>query len=801
MTVTQPSTKKESATNIKSSEENKKTSAALALSALFTGTSSQSKNTRETDQLKMNCEATPVKLTTDISSIANAVNTKSPPFNPLTSSARKDLFEAKTSSITELKIDLKQEDFNSNKNGNKRSHGKISDNGQRSDSKVGTEKTISHPGEKGYKEIIIHENVNKNEKDASSHTLKDASYVPPYPTHPSNHHPAGNHDPKYPPPQPVHNPPYQASYPTHAPPGHHPYYPPVPVVPYYHPGYPYYPYHPHTNPYPPQTNPHHPYSHPSYPPPPPLPPHNGYYAPSYYNYPNPAPQGPETPNVYHAPKPSHPQEQPGPFTGEKSNEKTPTSVSVPAPVEDNDVEKIENIPKPSSKTNNSIVADQKQEVHKDYSEQQVKNHILKPSSDSNNLNEINDKSVTMEVHGQAPQVPTMSPYPPVGSPSHYYPPPSNSGYPPPTTDAYYHPSHPSTHHPYHSSSMMISPHSPQYHTYHSSPYHHPPPHPPTHGSPYPPPYTAVTSKGGQGRSPDSTGMPMASPISSFVVSPGSPPPRKKVRYSRKDKSLGLLCTNFMARYGKENGEHGVCKLPSDVKFTCLVHGPNATRSSSSAIALNNKGISIDEAAAALCVERRRIYDIINILESINIVSRKCKNTYYWHGTCKLPLIFANMQIQAAKMWPEDAKKHGILVDKDGNSLIPKDESGSENSLINLTSHQKEKSLGKLSQEFLQLFLVGYKVISLAEATEKILGEACKNGYGKSTPEEAEKANSWIKTKGRRLYDIANVMASIGIIKICFNDNITGTQKNKRSFEWKYDMKPGDFFKILQEETE
>lgn len=205
--------------------------------------------------------------------------------------------------------------------------------------------------------------------------------------------------------------------------------------------------------------------------------------------------------------------------------------------------------------------------------------------------------------------------------------------------------------------------------------------------------------------------------------------------SRKEKSLGLLCAKFLQKYPENPTNNGKDK----------------------------NIISLDEIAKELGVERRRIYDIVNVLESVEIVSRIAKNRYAWHGKSNLPVTLAKLKALgdaegfAAQMKKlrdfelnrELAEQHAAMTGHKIDS--PKLDI---DNLGGTAIMRKDKSLGIMSQKFLMLFLVSeQKTVNLDIAAKILIGDANidRSDYSK------------FKTKIRRLYDIANILTSLDLI--------------------------------------
>uniref|UniRef100_A0A8P4KSN9 Transcription factor E2F8 n=1 Tax=Dicentrarchus labrax TaxID=13489 RepID=A0A8P4KSN9_DICLA len=235
--------------------------------------------------------------------------------------------------------------------------------------------------------------------------------------------------------------------------------------------------------------------------------------------------------------------------------------------------------------------------------------------------------------------------------------------------------------------------------------------------------------------------------------------------SRKEKSLGLLCHKFLARYPD-------CPNP----------------------ALNND-ICLDDVATELNVERRRIYDIMNVLESLHMVSRSAKNRYTWHGRTKLAQTLAilkqvgeehryGQQMQQIRQRLLDKEFDFDEEEKENKEMVVDLESGEQGQrelfFVELpgvefkaasVNSRKDKSLRVMSQKFVMLFLVSNpRVVSLDVAAKILIGE----------DQGADQDKNKFKTKVRRLYDIANVLRSLKLIE---KVHVTEERGRKPAFEW------------------
>ncbi|KAM3876758.1 transcription factor E2F8 [Diretmus argenteus] len=248
--------------------------------------------------------------------------------------------------------------------------------------------------------------------------------------------------------------------------------------------------------------------------------------------------------------------------------------------------------------------------------------------------------------------------------------------------------------------------------------------------------------------------------------------------SRKEKSLGLLCHKFLARYPDF---------------------PNP--------ALNND-ICLDDVATELNVERRRIYDIMNVLESLHMVSRSAKNRYTWHGRAKLTQTLAvlrqvgeeqryGQQMQQIRQrcldkefdfGGDEKENEEVAVDLDDREQGQKEMffvelPGVEFKAASVNS-RKDKSLRVMSQKFVMLFLVSNpRVVSLDVAAKILIGE----------DQAVDQDKNKFKTKVRRLYDIANVLRSLKLIE---KVHVTEERGRKPAFEW---TGPEEFPKLKDSE--
>jgi len=164
-------------------------------------------------------------------------------------------------------------------------------------------------------------------------------------------------------------------------------------------------------------------------------------------------------------------------------------------------------------------------------------------------------------------------------------------------------------------------------------------------------------------------------------------------------------------------------------------------------------IPLDKCTTYLNTEKRRVYDIMNIFEGFGAVSRKAKNLYSWRGLSQISIALQNIQEKC-----EEIKKCAQFENKFWEVNL-----NQIDYTLSRYKFERVKSLGFLCEAFVCLFILWKPIIGLEEAAKKI-SKILLN-------------DSQLKTKVRRLYDIANVLCVLKIVKK------TLLKTGKPAFQW------------------
>uniref|UniRef100_A0A1I7YUW3 E2F_TDP domain-containing protein n=1 Tax=Steinernema glaseri TaxID=37863 RepID=A0A1I7YUW3_9BILA len=230
--------------------------------------------------------------------------------------------------------------------------------------------------------------------------------------------------------------------------------------------------------------------------------------------------------------------------------------------------------------------------------------------------------------------------------------------------------------------------------------------------------------------------------------------------SRKEKSLGKLCQKFLQVMHEEE-----------------------TR---------GHDIHLETVAKSMNVEKRRIYDIVNVMEALDAMAKTNKSYYKWHGLRRLPQLMASLQRQAVEEGLPERVAHveqamcnfteikrrssgaagdvvgSLIAVEDKETPVPESPQSSQSSSMsveNLSQSVKgrvnrdrygQNSLANLCRRFLMVLLCnpdsGRKV-SLDVASTVLIKDPETEGFEPPS-----------RSRCRRLYDIANVLVAMNLIK-------------------------------------
>ena len=175
-------------------------------------------------------------------------------------------------------------------------------------------------------------------------------------------------------------------------------------------------------------------------------------------------------------------------------------------------------------------------------------------------------------------------------------------------------------------------------------------------------------------------------------------------------------------------------------------------------------MKLDDLAADCGVPRRRLYDILNVLEAVDVASRVGKLAYVWRGESNLPSLLDTLaadQISGAPV-DESGRRGGGAAGRAARAAASDSSSGSGSGGGGAGGGgggPAPQSLWALSKKFVRLLLTSEGPLALPVAAEALVGGV--SARAACGPGELQQA---LVTAERRLYDVASILCCVGLIE-------------------------------------
>jgi hypothetical protein len=190
-------------------------------------------------------------------------------------------------------------------------------------------------------------------------------------------------------------------------------------------------------------------------------------------------------------------------------------------------------------------------------------------------------------------------------------------------------------------------------------------------------------------------------------------------------------------------------------------------------------LQILDVVKKLKIEKRRVYDVLNILESLRVLSRVKKDTFAWEDTAPMLALLSelrNAAKDASKEEDDQVRSSVVAAVSTLQAAHAKKHAKKKPSVLSALTTRVVTLLAEAEKDGTQMSLANLQ--SFFERNEAADDDDNSDSSGDETPAAVTKQKTSMTTMSRRLYDVVGVLSAIGLIKHEHVGSTTSTTSKK-----------------------